>query len=309
MKKLLTTIAALAALGCGLLSAQAVQYSVDLSPFSAVDISGPFEVSLVRGQQPRALISVLDPYKEYVICSVDAGVLSIGLDEKKVPSDVKRQFRGKGTPDPVYSAIVYVPDLLQAVTMSGKAVLRDTEDVFDKSRTVFTLDGQASVMTLNVSSLVFSLDMRGKSTADLKAVCRETSVTLSGSSSLTMDEQTDKSQYNLSGSSKARVKSKTMSFNVIAKANASMTLAGSSDGANYELAGTSEVDASLFEVSDADVRMTSVTRLSVAAANVLRVNLNGGSTLQFLGDPSVVIDNVRSASMTRLPGDGNTTKL
>ena len=309
MKKLLTTIAALVAIGCGLLSAQAVQYSVDLTPFKSVDISGPFEVSLVRGQQPRALISVLGPYKDYVVCSVEAGVLSIGMDEKKVPSEVKRQFRGKGTPDPVFSAIVYVPELIQAVTMSGKAVLRDSEDVFDKSRIAFVLDGQASVMTLNLSSLAFDLDMRGKSTADLKAVCGETNVSLSGSSSLTIDEQTDKSQYNLVGSSKARVKSKTMNFSVIAKANSSMTLAGSSDGANYELSGTSEIDASLFEVSDADVRMSSVTRLSVAAANVLRVNLNGGSTLQFLGDPSVVIDNVRSASMTRLPGDGNTTKL
>ena len=308
MKKFLATVAALVALGCGLLSAQAVQYSVDLSPFSAVDISGPFEVSLVRGQQSRALISVLEPYKDYVICSVNAGVLSIGLDEKKVPVDVKRQFRGKGTPDPVYSAIVYVPDLLQAVTMSGKAVLRDSEDVFDKSRVVFTLDGQASVMSLNVSSLVFSLEMGGKSTADLKAVCRETNVNLAGSSSLTMDEQTDKSQYILAGSAKGRVKSKTMNFSVVAKANASMTLAGTGDCATYELAGTSEIDASLFEVSDADVRMSSVTRLSVAAANVLRVNLNGGSTLQFLGDPSVVIDNVRSASMTRLPGPA-TTKL
>ena len=308
MKKLLTTIAALAALGCGLLSAQTVQYSVDLPSFSTVDISSPFEVSLVRGQQPRALISVLEAYKDYVTCSVSDGILSVGLDEKKVPLDVKRQYRGKGTPDPIYSAIVYVPDLLKAVNMSGKAVLRDSEDVFDKAHTVFTLDGQSSVMTLNVSTLLFNLNMQGKSTADLKAVCRETNVNLAGSASLTMDEQTDKSQYVLAGSSKARVKSKTMSFSVLAKANSSMTLAGTSDGADYELAGTSEVDASLFEVSDADIRMSSVTRLSVAVANVLRVNLNGGSTLQFLGDPSVVIDNIRSASMTRIPGE-TTTKL
>ena len=129
MKKLLTTIAALAALGCGLLSAQTVQYSVDLPSFSTVDISGPFEVSLVRGQQPRALISVLEAYKDYVTCSVSDGILSVGLDEKKVPLDVKRQYRGKGTPDPIYSAIVYVPDLLKAV----KPLRRRTGLQYDES--------------------------------------------------------------------------------------------------------------------------------------------------------------------------------
>jgi hypothetical protein len=309
MKKLLTTIAAIAALGCGMLSAQAVQYSLDLAPFTTVDVSGPFEVSLVRGQQYRALISVLEPYRDYVVCSVSAGVLSVGLDERKVPLDVKRQFRGKGTPDPVYNAVIYVPDLIQAVNLSGKAVLRDTEDLFDKSRIAFTLDGQSSVKSLYLSSMIFQLDMRSKSTADLTVNCNQTHVNLVGSSSLTMDEQTENSHYTLAGSSKARVKSKTGSFSVLAKANSNMTLVGTGDGANYELAGTSEIDASLFEVSDADVRMTSVTRLSVAAANVLRVNLNGGSSLQFSGDPSVSIDNIRSASMTRIQGRNEPAKL
>ncbi|MBR4809385.1 MAG: DUF2807 domain-containing protein [Bacteroidales bacterium] len=309
MKKLLTTILAFAALGCGMLSAQAVQYSLDLAPFTTVEVSGPFEVSLVRGQQYRALISVLEPFKDYVVCSVSGGVLSIDLDERKVPMEVRRQFRGKGTPDPVYSAIVYVPDLIQAVNLSGKAVLRDTEDLFDKSRTVFTLNDQASVKSLYLSSLIFQLEMRGKSTADLTVSCRQTFVNVFGSSSLIMDEQTAESEYTLAGSAKARVKSKTTAFSVVAKANSSMTLVGTGDGANYELSGTSEIDASLFEVSDADVRMTSVTRLSVAAANVLKVNLNGGSTLQFSGEPSVCIDNIRSASMTRIQGRNEKSTL
>ena len=300
MKKLLTTLACLVAFASGVLSAQVAQYSLDLQPFSNVDVSGPFKASIVRGTQYRVLISVSEPYQPYVKCSTEGSSLTVSLDEIRVPLEVRRIFRGKGTPDPVFSVIIYSPDLLQSVTLSDKAVLQDTEDIFDKARVTFTLSGNASVKSLTLSSLVFRLDMKGKSSADFKVSCRETKVEMANSSSLVIDEQSEDSFYTISGSSKSKVRSETKRLTLSAKGNASMTIAGSGDGATFELASTSEVDASGFNVSDADVRMTSVSRLSVSAANVLRVNLNGGSTLLFAGDPAVSIDNIRSATMSRL---------
>lgn len=300
MKKLIASFVSLVALCCGVLSAQVSQYSLDVEPFSTVNVSGPFEASLVRGTQYRVLISVLEPYKPYVECSSTAGTLTLNLDERKVPLDVRRQFRGKGTPDPVYSAVIYVPDLVQFVNLSGKAVLRDTEDLFDKARITITMEGNSSVKSLSLSSLVFNLQMKGKSTADINVTCSESHIDLANSSNLTLDEQAEDSFYIIAGSSKARVKSETKRLTLSAKGNSSMSLYGAGDGATFELSSTSEVDASGFKVSDADVRMTSVSRLSVAAANVLRVNLNGGSTLMFAGDPAVSVENIRSATMSRL---------
>lgn len=221
--------------------------------------------------------------------------------------EVRRLFRGKGTPDPVFSVIIYSPDLLQSVTLSGKAVLQDTEDIFDKARVAFSLSENASVKSLTLSTLVFKLEMKGKSSADFKLNCRETRVDMANSSSLTLDEQSEDSFYDIAGSSKSKVRSATSRLTLNARGNASMTLSGTGDGATFELASTSEVDASGFNVSDADVRMTSVSRLSVSAANVLRVNLNGGSTLLFAGDPAVSIDNIRSATMSRLNVGGSTS--
>ncbi|MBO4475930.1 MAG: DUF2807 domain-containing protein [Bacteroidales bacterium] len=304
MKKLLTTIACLAVFASGMLSAQVAQYSLDMQPFSNVDISGPFTASIVRGTQYRVLISVSEAYKPYVICSTEGSSLVLSLDEIRVPLEVRRLFRGKGTPDPVFSAIIYSPDLLQSVNLSGKAILQDTEDIFDKARVTFTLSDNASVKALTLSSLVFKLDMKGKSGADFKVTCRETLVDLANSSTLTIDEQSEDSVYSISGSSKSKVHSATKRLTLGAKGNASMTISGTGDGASFELSSTSEVDASRFEVSDADVRMSSVSRLSVSAANILRVNLNGGSTLLFAGDPAVSIDNIRSATMSRLNSAG-----
>ena len=307
MKKLIATIASLVALCCGVLSAQVTQYSVDVEPFSTLNVSGPFEASLVRGSQYKVLISVMEQYKPYVECSAAGGVLTLTLDERRVPLEVRRQFRGKGTPDPVFSAVIYVPDLVQFVNLSGKAVLRDTEDLFDKARITFTLEGNSSIKSLSVSSLVFKLQMKGKSTADINVTCRESLIDLANSANLTLAEQAEDSFYTIAGSSKSRIKSETKRLTLNAKGNSSMSLYGTGDGATFELASTSEVDASGFKLSDAEVRMTSVSRLSVNAANVLRVNLNGGCTLFFAGDPAVSVDNIRSATMSRLNSGISTT--
>ena len=196
MKKILTVaVAALLAMCSGALQAQTAQYSIDLEPFSGVDISGPFEVSLVRGSQYRALITVLEPYKEYVVCEVDGGILKLDLDEKKVPSEIKKQFRAKGTPDPIYKAVVYVPDLLRSVRMSGKAVMHDTEDLFDKARITFSLEGNSVVKSLQLSSLVFVLEMKSKSAADFTIDGRKCEVSIAGSSSLNLKAEEEECEH------------------------------------------------------------------------------------------------------------------
>lgn len=308
MKKILTfAIAALAVMCSAALRAQTAQYSVDLEPFSGVDISGPFEVSLVRGSQYRALVSVLEPYRDYVVCEVKSGILTLTLDEKKVPSEVKKQFRGKGTPDPFFKAIIYVPDLLRSVTMSGKAVLYDTEDLFDKARVTFELEGNATIKPLKLSSLVFCLDMKGKSVADFVVTGRESEISLAGSANLTLDCENEQSSWNLQGSSKLNASCKAVKFNLNAKGNSNTKVTGTADEAVFQLSGTSEADAAHMDVAVADVQMSSVCSLSVNAIQTLKVNLNGGSTLMFGGDPSIVVDNIRSATMSHLKTVGNTS--
>lgn len=310
MKKILAvTIAALALLSGGALCAQTAQYNVDLSPFSGIDVSGPFEVSLVRGQQYRALISVLEPYKEYVTCTVNGGILTLTLDERKVPSDIKKQFRGKGTPDPFYRAVVYVPDLLRSVHLSGKAVMQDTEDLFDKARVTFELEGNAQLRSQQVSSLVFCLDMKGKSSAEFKINCHESEITMAGSAVLNLDGECEQCTWQAQGSSKLNANCRAKNFSLSGKGNADSILSGSADNAVYDLSGTIEVDASKMEVAAADVKMSSVCKLSINAVQTLKVNLNGGSVLNFAGEPAVTIDNIRSSTMSRLKGGSSSLRL
>lgn len=310
MKKFLSvTIAALALLSGGVLCAQTAQYAVSLEPFSGADVSGPFEVSFVRGAQYRALISVLEPYKDYVTCEVIGGVLNLTLDERKVPSEVKKQFRGKGTPDPFYRAVVYVPDLLRSVHLSGKAVLQDTEDLFDKARVSFELEGNAQLRSLQVSSLIFSLDMKGKSSAEFSINCQESEITLGGSAVLNLTGESTRCEWQAQGSSKLNADCKASHFALSGKGNSDASLSGRAENAVYDLSGTIEVDASRMQVSSADVKMSSVCKLSINALESLKVNLNGGSVLNFAGEPVVTIDNIRSSTMSRLKTGASSIRL
>lgn len=275
------------------------QYSRPLSPFSSVEISGSFTVSLVRGSDYRALLSVEEAYIDYVTCEVKGSSLVIGLEERKVPSEIKRLFRGKGTPDPVFSAVVYVPDLLLSVTLSDKAVLTDTEDLFDKSRVSFSLSGSSTVKALKLSSLSFNLTAQNKSVADFDVTCHECNVQLSNSAQLhIVERESEHSDYRLQGTSKTTSICSSELLKIYTKGNCTMVVSGSGEKAEFDINGTSEVDASGFEVPEATVKMSSVCKLTEAAYKSLRVNLNGGSTLYFMNDPAITIENIRSATMS-----------
>ena len=308
MKKLIIAVFCCTLMGT---AAFGKQYSVNLSPFTGVRVSDEFKVSILRGSEYRALLTVEDEYMDYVTCALSGSTLEISLDERKVPAEVKRHYRSKGTADPTFTAIIYVPDLIQAVILEDKAVLRDTEDVFDKARVDFELSGTSSVEKLLVSSLVMRISLKNKAGADINFTGGECIVEASNSSTARIvEQQSEVSRYSLQGTSKVEALCTTANLNVYTKANCTLRVTGSGDRAVFDINGTSEVDASGFEVPDATVTMSSVCKLSEAAYKTLRVNLNGGSTLYFANDPAVTIENIRSASMSRISsGRSSATKL
>ena len=285
------------------------QASINLNPFSAVSIAGSFEVSFLQGSDYRALITVEDAYMDYVVCKVDGKILTIDLDERKVPAEVKRQFRGKGAPELVLSAVIYVPELIQSVTLSDKAVLKDTEDVFDKAKVYFDLSNTAAIRNLSLSSQAVKITMQNKSTAELGVRCQVLEASTSNYAYLKIDDNSEESGYTLQGSSQVVARCNTKQLNINAKANSEMTVSGSGDYAVYTLGGTSEVNASAFEVPDAKVSMSSVCLLNQSAYRNLTVKLSGGSKLLFSNEPKVTVENIKSSTMSRVSGGSGATRL
>lgn len=276
-----------------------VQLSRECGAFSGIDAGGQFELTIVKGTQGRVLITIEDVYEPYLICQVKGSVLKLSIDERKVPSDVKRMFRGRATPDPVFSAVVYVGSALQSVTLSDKAVLASAEnEVFDPSRCSFSLSDNSSVKDLTISSESLRIIMQNKAVAKLDASCGDFSVEQSNSSNLDVKVNSRQASFKLSSMAKAMANVTTGSLEVNTRGNSSLNLDGKAEKVAFELSGTSEVDALSLDVPDAEVRMSSLCKLVEAASKTLKINIGGGASLSFAGNPEITVENIRSSTVT-----------
>ena len=299
MKRLVIALLCLCLSLAPAFASRPVQLSRECGAFSGIDAGGQFELTIVKGSQGRVLITIEDVYEPYLICQVKGSVLKLSIDERKVPSDVKRQFRGRATPDPVFSAVVYVGSALQSVTLSDKAVLTSAEnEVFDPSRCSFSLSDNSSIKDLSINSESLRISLQNKASAKFEAECGDFSAEQSNSSNLDANVKSKTAAFKLASMAKTRARVATGSLDVTSKGNSSLSLEGSAEKVTFDLAGTSEVDALSLDVPDAEVRMSSLCKLVEAASKTLKLNLAGGANLSFAGSPEIIIESVRSSTVT-----------
>ena len=83
----------------------------EYSEFDAISVSDGFKVTLVEKDGYNAKFKVSDALESYLECYVKAGTLYIGLDDKSIPKEVKKSFKGKNSDGPVLEATIYVSSL------------------------------------------------------------------------------------------------------------------------------------------------------------------------------------------------------
>ena len=103
------------------LSAQLTDKDIMVSEFNAVNVSDDFEVTVSRGTYGVRL-TVDKELAPYVEVYVRSKVLYVSYDEKAVPKELRKQYRGKGALTPVFRVAAYTP-MLKAVTLSDNASL------------------------------------------------------------------------------------------------------------------------------------------------------------------------------------------
>ena len=300
MKKSILSTLVLAVLFSTAAGAAVAQTTLELNEFTGISIGGSFDVSIVKGTGYQAVVTVEDAFLPYLECKVNGRTLSIDLDERKVPSEVRKQFRAKGTPTPEFKALITVPGVLQSVALSDKAVLRDCDGVFDDAKVSINLTDNAIARNVDVKSQAVHIYLQNKSAGDFKVNSKVLEVEAGNNTNLRIEDNSDLSDYQIQGSTNVTATVQTATLKISAKGNSEMKLSGTASSAVYELSGTSEVSAEEFEVPDARVTMSSVSVLKQGAYKTLTVNLNGGSTLLFANDPVVTVENIKSSTMARI---------
>ena len=297
------------------LSAQLTDKDITVSEFNAVNVSDDFEVTVSRGTYGVRL-TVDKELAPYVEVYVRSKVLYISYDEKAVPKELRKQYRGKGALTPVFRVVAYTPEL-QAVTLSDNATLTGVDE-FSAGEFKLTAAGKSQVKNLSIAATSARIIMKKNAIATLNLKTdrgvevntdnsanlkltftgRELALTADGSSVVVADGGSTRS-LNLStgGSSQVSVISDTEKVEVTAEGSSKLTLTGKAQEMEVKGSRSSVVDAFAMPMEEVEANLSNSSTVTVSVSKKVSVNLVGGSSLYYSGSPVFEIEKIVKSTL------------
>jgi len=299
--RLLYIFIAIFALNALPLSAQRTLHRVqdELPAFSRIVLGGEFSLDIRYGKQYRARMAVEELFSDYVQFSVVDSTLTVTMDERKVPGEVRKLFKGKDSRSPEFRVQVTMPETLRSLELAGHAVLAAADDlVFDASAVNVRVTDNARIASLALKADRVQLALDRKADATLSVTCDSLFVSQSSGSNLEVTHHTVASSFAVSGNATLLVKGETGLLKLDAKGFSKSILNGKAPVARYVVGAATQVNAVSLENarSFADVSGLNAT-LTTAATDELTVDLSSGATVYFLNDPSIRVLYLKNASL------------
>ena len=297
------------------LSAQLTDKDIVVSEFNALNVSDDFEVTVSRGAYGVRL-TVDKELAPYVEVYVRSKTLFISYDEKAVPKEIKKLYRGRGSLTPVFRVVAYTPEL-QSVTLSDNATLTGVEE-FTANAFELTAAGKTQVRNLTVSAssarIVLKknaiatltlntdrgLEVNTDNYANLKLVFtgKELALTSDGSS-VVVAEGGSTTGMNLmtSGSSQVSVTSETGKLDITTEGSSKLTLTGKAKEMVVKGSRSSVVDAFAMPLETVEANLSNSSSVTVSVSKQVFVNLVGGSSLYYSGSPEFRIEKIVKSTL------------
>ena len=271
----------------------------EYSEFDAISVSDGFKVTMVEKDGYNAKFKVSDALESYIECYVKGGTLYIGIDEKSVPKEVKKSFKGKNSDEPVLEATVYVSSL-NSVTLSDDCTFSCGNDLkADKFK--MDLSGTSSVANLNVNaeSAVISVSKKAKLSSFNIKVDDKVTVNGDGSAAAVIEYSAKTLEVNNAGSADLAINGQCSSAAVSTAGSAKLSLSGKTATLKVTgKGGSSKIDATAVSVDDVTVSLDGA-ELTVNPAKNLSLDLGKGATVNYSGDPKIKIVKIQNASVIR----------
>ena len=288
--------------------------SIPVGEFSSISVSDDFEVSLVKGKHGVKITSEkeLIPYIQVYVRSKS---LFITYDEKSVPKDIRKLFRGRGSSDPVFRAVVSMPEI-GGISLSNNATLSSIED-FSGGTFDLNLADKAQVKTLTVRVNSANLNLKknaqvsmnvevanrleinteGNASIKLSGKAQEFSVNAAGSSELTVSADCKSSTITTSGSADLSLSQKTEKMVLTVGGFSKLNLSGEADSIQIRGERSASVDANAFSVKKAEANLSGSAKVNISISESLDATLVGGSSLYYTGTPSIKIGKVIKSTL------------
>lgn len=296
------------------LTPQVMDKDIVVSEFNAINVSDDFEVTVARGAY-GARLTVDKELAPYVEVYVRSRTLFITFDEKAVPRDLRKLYRGRGGLTATFRVVVYTPDL-QSVTLSDYAILTGTEEFvatdFElvaagksqvKNLSITAASGKVSLKKNATANLVIRADRDLEVTTDNNSILdlsydAENLTLLSGGSSIvTADGPCVTMNLTTAGSSQVKISSETEVVDIAAEGNSQITLNGKAYDLKIKGSRNASVDALAMPLETVDANMANSSSVLVDASKSIHVNLVGGSAVYFTGNPAIEIEKIIKSTL------------
>lgn len=268
----------------------------EYSPFDGVVASNGFKVTIAQSDNYAAKLTVDDVLESYVQCYVKANVLYLGLDDKNIPKEVKKMYKGKDAPEPTLSAIVYIP-ILNSLTLNDNSQFFNTGTLSAENFSLF-LNGTTAINNLNVvaKTAVLSVAKNAKLTNANVRTEGNIAVAGDGKGMMTLEYAAENLDVNTTGSADLVINGNAETVTVNSANSAKTAVSG--DAKSLVVSGKGTVDASNLKVDEAKLNTNGAT-VKVNASKELELDLGKGSDVQYDGDPAIKIVKIQSSSVTR----------
>ena len=296
------------------LSAQLSDKDVAVSEFNAINVSDDFDVTVSRGSYGVRL-TVDKELAPYVEVYVRSRTLYVSYDEKAVPKEIKKLYKGKGGLVPVFRVVAYTPEL-QAVTLSDNATLTGVEE-FAANDFELTATGKTQVKKLSIAANSAKIVMKKNALATLSIKTdrgvevntdnnanlkltftgKELALNSEGSSVVVADGPTRKLNVMTGGSSQVSITSETESLDLTTEGSSKLILTGKALDMKVKGSRSSSVDAFAMPLETVEAELSNSSSVTVSVSKLVHVNLIGGSSLYYSGKPVFEIEKIVKSTL------------
>ena len=297
--KTLIVATAIVALAISPGRAQTIQRVEDALPeFGRIAVGGDFVLEVRYAKQYSATLQIEELFADYVQVAVEDSTLTVSVDERRVPADVRRLYRGRDALPPVFNLRVTMPETLSYLRLSDRASLgRVDELVIHPDELGIRVTDNAVISGLTTDARRVSLDLDKRANVSMRADSDTLFVRMAGNSTLMLEQHSKRAVVNAVSNASLTLDGETEEMTVSVKGTTKTILNGQAGKVKYEMANSSSVNAYSLQSGEANAVLSGICTLYDATEKDLTVDLSHGATLIFLNSPAIHVENIRNSSL------------
>lgn len=262
------------------LAENVVKHHQIVSGVRGLSVSAYYNVNLKKGPASVSTTASSE-IAEYVVVKVENGIIKLGLDQDKMPRELRKKSKW------TLSADVSVPEL-ETLSLSG-AVRVNAIGNFYVNDLDANMSGASSLTDLYLTGIKADFDISGASSVKMTFDMKDMDFEASGASNARLEGKTDDLSLDCSGASHMEVKGQFTEVDVECSGASKVNISGKSRSSELECSGASTIDGLNLESETADVDASGASSISANVSRKVMIELSGASSLEYKASSSAEV--------------------